>query len=81
MKILVLVWYIYIYPGPENFVFDNDGNILFKYGDRPVVLILYSVQRCVNHHRDLSNSSPSSLYSLVCDVPRIVPVISSAALY
>ena len=56
------------------------GNI-FKYGRRPVVLILYSVQRCLNHRRDLSDSSPSSLYSLVCDVPRIAPVIASAALY
>ena len=66
-------------------MFDNDVlllvNILFKYGGRPVVLILYSVQRCLNHHHDLSDSSPSSLYSLVCDVPRIAPVIASAALH
>ena len=45
--------------------------MLFKYGGRPVVLILCSVQRCLNHRRDLSDSRPSSLCSLVCDVPRI----------
>ena len=57
------------------------GNILFKYGGRPVALFLYSVQRRLNHHLDLSDSSPSSLYNLVCDVSRIAPVIASAALY
>ena len=51
---------------------------IFKYGGRPVVLILYSVQRYLNHCGD---SSPSSVYSLVCDVPCIAPVIASAALY
>ena len=57
------------------------GNILFKYDGRPAVLILYSVRRCLNHLRDLSDSSSSSLYSLVCDVSHIGPVIASAALY
>ena len=57
------------------------GNILFKYGDRPVVLILYNVQRCLSHRLDLSDSIPSSLCSLVCGVPRIAPVIASAVLY
>ena len=57
------------------------GNKLFKYGGRPAVLILYSIQRCLNHRRDLSDSSPSSLYSLVCDVPCIAPLIASVALY
>ena len=55
--------------------------MLFKYGGRPVVLILYSIQRCLNHCLDLSDSSSISLYSLVCDVPRITPVIASGALY
>ena len=41
----------------------------------------FSVQRCLNHRLNLSDSSPSSLHSLVCDVPRIAPVIASAALY
>ena len=43
-----------------------------------MVLILYSLQRCLNYRHDLNNSSPSSLYSLVFDVPRIAPVIASA---
>ena len=55
--------------------------MLFKYGGRPVVLILYSTQRCLNHCLDLSDSSSSSLYSLVCDVLHIAPLIASAALY
>ena len=54
--------------------------MLFKYGGRPVVLILYSAQRCLNQHLDLSDSSPSSLFSLICDVPLIAPVMASAAL-
>ena len=54
---------------------------LFKYSGRPVVLFLYSVQRRLNHCLDLSGSSPSSLYNLVCDVSRIALVIASAALY
>ena len=65
-------------------MFDNDvtfGNILFRYGGRAVVLILYSVQRCLNHCHELNDSSPSSLYSLDCDVLRIAPVIASATLY
>ena len=55
--------------------------MLFKYGGTHVVLILYGVQKCLNHTHDLNDSSPSSLYSLVCDVPRVAPVIASAALY
>ena len=57
------------------------GNILFKYGGRPVVLILYSIQRCLNHRLNLSDSSPSWLYSLVCGVPRVAPVMPGTALY
>ena len=59
----------------------NFSNMLFKYGGRPVVLILYSMLGCLNHCLALSDSSSSSLCSLVCDVPRITPVISSGALY
>ena len=65
-------------------MFHNDvtfGNILFRYGGRAVVLIFYSVQRCLNHRHDLNDSSPSSLYSLVCDVLRIAPAIVTAILY
>ena len=50
--------------------------MLFKYGDRPVVLILCSVQRCLNHRLDLSDSSPSLLYSLVRDVSCMAPVMA-----
>ena len=56
-------------------------NILFKYDRRPVVLILYNVQTCLNHSLDVSDSSPSLLYIFVCDVPRIGLAMASAALY
>ena len=56
-------------------MFDNDVLLLVAYYSNMVV------QRCLNHRRDLSNSSPSSLYSLVCDVPCIAPLIASVALY
>ena len=55
--------------------------MLFKYGGRNVVLILYGEQKCITNPHDLRDSSPSSLYSLVCDVPPVAPVIASAALY
>ena len=44
--------------------------------DNDVLLLMSFKHRC-----DLSDSSPGSLYSLVCDVPHIAPVIASAALY
>ena len=67
-------------------MFDNDVLLLvsFKYGGyggRPVVLNLYIVQRCLNHRLDLSDSSPSLFYSLVCDVPCMALVMAWAALY
>ena len=55
--------------------------MLFKYDRRPVVIILYSIQTCLNHSLDLSDSSPSLLYIFVCDAPRIGLVMASAALY
>ena len=51
--------------------------ILFKYDGRPAVLTLYSVQKCPNYCLDLSESSPI----LVCDVPRVAPVMANTALY
>ena len=68
-QVLRILWYV------------RFGNMLFKYDSRPVVLILYSIQRCLNHHLDLYDSRSCSLYSLVCDVPYIVSVIASAGLY
>ena len=59
-------------------MFDNDVLLLIALFN---VLILYSVQRCLNHCLDLSDSSLSSLFILVCDVPRLAPVMASAALY
>ena len=74
-----------MYPSPQNFVFDNDVLLLVMYYSnmiiKTVVLILYSVQRYLNHHFDLSDSSRRPLYSLVCDIPRIGPVMASTALY
>ena len=66
-------------------MFDNDVLLLvtfkYGYGGRPVVLNLYIVQRCLNYRLDLSDSSPSLFYSLVCDVPRMALVMAWAALY
>ena len=59
-------------------MFDNDVLLLIALFN---VLILYSVQRCLNHCLDLSDSSLSLLFILVCDVPRLAPVMASAALY
>ena len=52
-----------------------------NYDSRLVDLILHSVQRRLSHLLVLSESIPSSLYILVYDVPRIEPVMASAALY
>ena len=46
--------------------------VTFKCDGRPVVLILYI--QC-------TKMTPSSLYSLVCDVPQIAPVMAGAGLY
>ena len=65
-----------MYPSPQNFVFANDVLLLLTLFN---VLILYSVERCLNHRLDLSDFSPSSMFILVCDVPRIASVMASAA--
>ena len=57
-------------PSPQSF-----NNVVL------LLVILYSVQRCINHRLDLGQSSTVSLYSLVCDVPLIAPIMASAALY
>ena len=59
-------------------MFDNDVLLLVALFN---VLILYSEQRCLNHCLDLSESSLSSFYILVCDVSCLAPVMVSAALY
>lgn len=55
-------------------------NILFKYDGRHIALILYGAQRCLNHHLNVSDSSPSLLYILVCYVPWIA-LAASATLH
>ena len=46
----------------------------------PFDLILKNVQSCLNQPLNLKNASPSSLYSLVQDVPFFSPVVGRAAL-
>ena len=43
--------------------------------------ILKKIQSCLNHLLNLKDSSPRSLYSLLCDVPFIAAVIARVALY